>query len=299
MATNYFRTSPWQQAAGIGTGIGDSLSRVLIALPQLRAEQMRLRQEGELQRQRGGLYEAQAEEAAANQAFLEAKTGDIKTARDEANRLGDTLSAAYLAHFPGMEPTVEGGRNLAVADLLRSLVSSTPENPQRAGEAANQLLPLFSASPARESGLSRLIQTKGQMHRSVGANQSLVNVLNPEANVAQGNLLLNQGQVMFNPQGQRIAGVPRTFAPEQMNVGNALSSLLSPFEGKDLLGEEEQTKLAKSLSAFIQAATAKRPVGGGDGIPTFPDEDAARAAGYGTGDIIRLESEGGRKVQLD
>jgi hypothetical protein len=160
----YIRSNPWADAAEAGQGLGQTLTQLLFALPQLRQQQALLAAHQQLYGAQSGLYGAEAERARAQTQLYgaetersRAQTGEITSAEQARSRLGDALWSISMAKAGGLDiaPHVsravdamarlpDKDRSDLAKNLAQMLEMESPRFRQALGTGQHAILPVAS-----------------------------------------------------------------------------------------------------------------------------------------------------------
>src|SRR5438132_5937020 len=166
------QSSPWADAASFGHGLGESLTNLLIKLPEIRAQQALLAAHQQLYGAQSGLYESEAERARAQTGLYgaetkktEAQTGEISSTEAAKRNIGIAM---------GQIPTtlqLGGSIDPLISDVLRELPKLS--HAERAGLAESMAQFLESDKPRFRTALG----LGSKMTQPVSSQGSIYNVV--------------------------------------------------------------------------------------------------------------------------
>lgn len=187
------QSSPWQDAAGVGKGLGNAIGEILLQLPQLRAQQAARQQELLLQQQHLGLQR----DIGQSTIGLHNQQRDLALARTQ-------------------QITNNAAKEKSVADTIQRISGEFQANgevsPRSAGEFARAIATSGKNPAQLAEGLSKLFGTlnSGVMNDPAKAfalaGGDVRKTTPPLHNVGS-------GQIAVNPSGQQVAQGPMNIAP--------------------------------------------------------------------------------------
>jgi hypothetical protein len=263
-------SSPWLDAANVGSGLGASLTNLLIDLPRLRQQQQLQQAQMELYRAEAERYRAQAPTYEAQATADRARAGAYDAERDlrkaQMGEIGSVeLAKERLGNALRHIPTT-----VALGGSIDPLISTAVDNLARLphadraslGETLAQMLEM--SNPKFRTALGLGAKSLGPSPVNVPAGSTLVNPESGES-IYQSPRTLGYGQQMVPGGG----GAPLATAQDRPLAADRLGSVFGAFaraaaEEAQMSGKDPREALTDFLGTIsgTQPNFGNRVVGG-------------------------------------